>query len=149
MIKLILLNHEQLSLKIRLVLYWYNRFNRAISTRVLLNMFILICYTLRNKHLANQICENLTESPYLPIMVNDNFARFRGRLSQNFKPIQTSYCTLFPIWVFPHMVSHKVLMRQYQYKTICHITYFSPPGFLEVISRHITCHIFYFLYKSF
>ena len=66
--------------------------------------------------------------------------------------VQTSYCTLFPLWVFLTKVSHKrFLTRQYQYKNVSYFLFF-PSGFLWEISKtHIalTTHSWFFPEKVF
>ena len=49
-----------------------------------------------------------------------------GDFYWNYNMLKTSYCTLFLYEFFLTRVSHRMfLMRQYQYKFICHISYFS------------------------
>ena len=71
----------------------------------------------------------------------------RGDSSWNYNLFKTSYCTLFLYEFFLTQVSHRrFLMRQYQYKFICHISDFFPTRVFFILRylRHNTCHIFCF-----
>ena len=66
----------------------------------------------------------------------------RGDSSWNYNLFKTSYCTLFLYEFFLILVSHRrFLMRQYQYKFICHISCFPHRGFCLGYQRHNLCHI--------
>ena len=59
-----------------------------------------------------------------------------GDSSWNYNLFKTSYCTLFLYEFFLTQVSHRrFLMRQYQYKFICHISCFPHRDFLFGISK--------------
>ena len=58
-----------------------------------------------------------------------------GVSSWNYNLFKTSYCTLFLYEFFLTQISHRrFLARQYQYKFICYISYFSHRGFYIGVS---------------
>ena len=73
------------------------------------------------------------------------FASIKGRVSLINNLLQTSYCTLFFVWVFFLWVSHiKFLMRQYQHKVMSYHPFFPTKVFWWMILGHkMHCTLFF------
>ena len=133
---LILLNQWSLSIKVmQLVLC---RWRQVILNAILCTKMVLFHWWYGHMNICKlspmiilqRYSQNLPYSTFLMCWVHwyeftSRFASIRGRVSLINNLLQTSYCTLFFVWVFPWGFSYKVFNEPISTQG-CHIIHFSP-----------------------